>query len=31
MTGRGQGPGELRQITDCLVRGAEVLAFQDSR
>jgi len=24
----GQGPGELRQITDCLVRGAEVLAFQ---
>ena len=25
---RGQGPGELRQITDCLVRGAEVLAFQ---
>jgi len=26
---RGQGPGELRQITDCLVRGAEVLAFQE--
>jgi hypothetical protein len=25
----GQGPGELRQITDCLVRGAEVLAFQE--
>jgi hypothetical protein len=26
---RGQGPGELRQITDFLVRGAEVLAFQE--
>ncbi len=25
----GQGPGELRQISDCLVRGPEVLAFQE--
>ena len=25
----GQGPGELRQITDVLVRGGEVLAFQE--
>ncbi len=25
----GQGPGELRQISDCLVRGDEVLAFQE--
>jgi hypothetical protein len=25
----GQGPGELRQITDCLIHGAEVLAFQE--
>ncbi|MBP7706018.1 MAG: hypothetical protein KA243_02105 [Candidatus Aminicenantes bacterium] len=25
----GQGPGELRQVTDCLVRSGEVLAFQE--
>ncbi|MCK7476369.1 MAG: 6-bladed beta-propeller [Candidatus Moduliflexus flocculans] len=25
----GQGPGELRRITDFLVRGTEVLAFQE--